>query len=257
MRMKTQIVKDADMMAMEAADKIQALIDRNNACDKPTVLGLATGSTPKPLYAELRRRHEEEGLDFSRVITFNLDEYVGVPHDDEASYYHYMHEQLFDYVNIDEDNIHMLDGMVSKENMAAHCANYEQAIHDAGGIDLQILGIGGEGHIGFNEAVEKGEPFDIRSRTRLVKLSDRTVSDNNAPSTHALSMGVGTIMEAKELLLLASGGKKAGIIQKTLEGNALDVGEVPARIIRSHKNASVLIDDAAASWLPRNFGRER
>ncbi len=244
--MKTHVYKNPDEMAKEAATYIAEFIARNNDLGKPTVLGLATGETPKPLYAELIRLHKNECLDFSKVITFNLDEYLGLPANSADSYSAYMHRELFKHVNIDKNNIHLLKGDVREKDIDAHCADYEREIKDAGGIDIQILGIGGEGHIGFNEKGSEEESFSVNSRTRKVTLSEQTLQDNNPPSDYALSMGVGTILEAKEIVLLANGTSKAPVMQEMLKGNSSNVSALPARALYSHDNCTVMLDKAAA-----------
>src|SRR5208283_3036889 len=182
------------------------------------VLGMATGSTPLGLYKELVRMHREEGLDFSQVTTFNLDEYVGLPQQHEQSYHCFMHENFFKHVNIPKQNVYIPSGTTG--NHPAFSQWYEQRIHDCGGIDLQILGIGSDGHIAFNEPSSS-----LGSRTRIKTLAKQTIDDNarffDSPDQvpiYAITMGVGTILEARKVLLLANGSKKAAAVAATIEG---------------------------------------
>lgn len=213
------------------------------------VLGLATGSTPVLLYQELIRLHREEGLDFSGVTTFNLDEYLGLAPEHPASYHHFMEENFFQHVNIPRENTHIPDGLST--DVPETCRDYEEKIRKAGGIDLQILGIGGDGHIGFNEPSSS-----LSSRTRIKTLTERTRQDNAPffanPSDipeHVITMGVGTIMETREVLLLAFGAGKAAPIAATVEGPV--TAFVPASILQFHPKATLLLDDEAARLLQR------
>jgi glucosamine-6-phosphate deaminase len=228
---------------------IESLIRQNNSAGRPTVLGLATGSTPVGLYRELIRLHKEAGLDFSRVITFNLDEYYPMQPDDPHSYRRWMAETFFNHVNIPSKNIHIPDGMVRHEEVEDYCARYEQMIRRAGGIDLQILGIGRSGHIGFNE------PGSTRhSRTRLATLDPVTRRDaasdffgeENVPQ-QALTMGAGTILEARKIAIMAFGEHKAPIVQKAAEGPMTEA--IAASFLQEHPDTTFLVDQAAASYL--------
>ena len=213
------------------------------------VLGLATGATPLSLYRELVRMHRDEGLDFSRVTTFNLDEYVGLAPNHAASYHTFMHENLFAHVNVQPSMIHIPDGLT--HDVPAFCRDYEEAIRAAGGIDLQVLGIGTDGHIGFNEPSSS-----LASRTRIKTLTPRTRRDNvasfgrpeNVPF-HVITMGVGTIMDAREVLLLAFGAKKAAAIAAAVEGPITAMS--PASILQMHPVAKCIVDEAAAARLAR------
>jgi len=197
-----------------------ALIRARSQVGLGTVLGLATGSTPVGLYRELIRLHREDGLSFAGVMTFNLDEYHGLERSHPETYWRFMHEQLFDHIDIPAAQIHLPDGMVPRSEVFAHCRAYEEAIAAAGGIDLQVLGIGRTGHIGFNEP---GSGAD--SRTRLVTLDTVTRRDaardfrgeDNVPR-HAITMGVGTILEARKVVLLAWGEAKAEVVARAVEG---------------------------------------
>jgi glucosamine-6-phosphate deaminase len=247
----TRLFSNADTACMTVADAITQLIESRNAEGKPTVLGLATGSTPVRLYRELIRRHKEDRLSFAKVLTFNLDEYYGLPGDHPESYRRFMQDQLFDHVDLKPENTHVPDGMVDREDAFASCQAYEQAILDAGGIDIQILGIGRTGHIGFNEPGSGPETL-----TRLVTLDSLTrrdaardfLGEGNVPR-HAITMGVGTILAARELYLLAWGEAKASIIARTVEGEPTDT--IPATFLQQHAACTFCIDEAAASNLTR------
>ncbi|MGH9677883.1 MAG: glucosamine-6-phosphate deaminase, partial [Candidatus Acidiferrum sp.] len=235
--------------ARHVALMIESLIRQNNSAGRHTVLGLPTGSTPVSLYRELIRLHHETGLDFSRVITFNLDEYFPMRADDPQSYRRWMQETFFNHVNIPPQNIHVPDGTIASEEVDDYCARYEQRIRRAGGIDLQVLGIGRTGHVGFNE------PGSTRhSRTRLVTLDPVTRRDaassffgeENVPQW-AITMGVGTILDARKIVLMAFGEHKAGIVQKAVEGTVTDA--VAASVLQEHADATFLLDHAAAGAL--------
>ncbi|GBQ95618.1 glucosamine-6-phosphate deaminase [Asaia lannensis] len=242
--MRLIIMPDTHSAMRLAAGEIASLI---SSVSSP-VLGLATGRTMEGVYSDLVRLHEKQGLDFSRTTTFNLDEYVGLSPENRNSYHYYMNDLLFLHVNIEKGATHLPDG--SAADLAGECAAYEDAIKRAGGIDLQLLGIGDTGHIGFNEPPS---PFD--SRTRCVTLNARTREQNagmfgNDPSKvpdRALTMGVGTILEARGLLLLALGSAKAAIVAKALEGEISP--EVSASAIRLHNNCTVILDKASAALL--------
>ena len=211
------------------------------------VLGLATGSTPLGLYKELIRLHADEGLDFSKVITFNLDEYVGLPPSHDQSYHFFMWQNLFSHVNINPENVHIPNGMA--KNVTVFCSWYEEEIEAFGGIDIQVLGIGKDGHIAFNEPASS-----LGSRTRLKTLTQQTIDDNarffkNAEEVprYAITMGVGTIMEARTCILLASGESKADTVAKAIEGPVTSM--VSASALQLHPNAIFVLDEPAASAL--------
>ena len=211
------------------------------------VLGLATGSTPLGLYKELVRMHREEGLDFSQITTFNLDEYVGLSKDHPQSYHYFMHEHLFNHVNIAPQNIHIPSG--TTHNYEAFCLWYEKQILDCGGIDLQILGIGTDGHVAFNEPGSS-----LGSRTRIKTLARQTIDDNarffDDPSDvpiYSITMGVGTILEAKKILLLANGKKKADPIAAAIEGPVTSM--CTASALQLHRDTLFYLDRDAASGL--------
>jgi glucosamine-6-phosphate deaminase len=248
-KIPTLVFTTSNRASHHVALMIEGLIRQNNSAGLPTVLGLATGSTPIGVYRELIRLHKEAALDFSRVITFNLDEYFGLPADNMHSYRRWMKETFFDHVNIKSENIHIPDGMIREEDAVDYCAAYEQAIRRAGGIDLQILGIGRTGHVGFNE------PGSTRqSRTRLVTLDPVTRRDaagdfygeENVPQ-QALTMGVGTILEARKIVIMAFGEHKAPIVKRAVEGDMTEA--IAASFLQKHDDATFLLDRAAAGDL--------
>jgi glucosamine-6-phosphate deaminase len=211
------------------------------------VLGLATGRTMEPLYAELVRLHRQERLDFSRVTTFNLDEYIGLPPSHPQSYRNYMNRHLFSQVNVDRHRTHLPDGMAA--DIPAACADYERLIKDAGGIDVQLLGIGMDGHIGFNEPGSS-----LRSVTRHKSLTPKTMAQNQPlfanPAempTEALTMGMGTILEARYCLMLVTGAAKADIVARALEGPITSM--VTASAMQLHPSFAVVLDEPAAANL--------
>ncbi|MCF6311392.1 MAG: glucosamine-6-phosphate deaminase [Verrucomicrobiales bacterium] len=248
---RSVIVKDSTTGCSQLAAEVAALIRERQAQGENVVLGLATGSTPVPFYKELIRLHQEEGLSFKNVITFNLDEYHGLAPDHRESYNRFMREQLFDHIDLPKENINIPDGTVSLDAVYESCLDYEKRIEEAGGIDLQILGIGRTGHIGFNEP---GSSRD--SRTRMITLDRITrrdaaadfLGEANVPR-HAITMGVGTILAAKRLVLMAWGGNKAEIVQQAVEGKVTD--RISASFLQEHSNATFLVDDAASSQLTR------
>ncbi len=233
------------------AQEIASLIRSKQAKKENCVLGLATGSTPKSLYAELVRLHKEEGLSFKNVITFNLDEYYPIEHDALQSYNRFMHVNLFDHIDIDPKNIHIPNGEIPKDKIKSHCIQYEELIEKAGGIDLQILGIGNNGHIGFNEPGSS-----IFSKTRLVTLdnSTRIANSYEFPTFSqvprlAITMGISTIMKARRVILMAWGPAKAPVVQKAVEGHVDE--QIPASLLQQHNEVSFVLDEAAAAELTR------
>lgn len=243
--MRVIIEKDYHAMSKRAAEIVAKTVMEKPDC----VLGLATGSTPIGLYKELIRMHKEEGLDFSRVKTFNLDEYYGLAPSHPQSYHYFMRQQLFDHINVPPQNINVPSGLV--KNVEAYCAHYEQMIEEAGGIDVQVLGIGGDGHIGFNEPGSS-----LGSRTRIKTLTEHTIRDNarffekmeDVPK-FAITMGVATIMDAKRCLLLANGPKKAKPAAQAIEGSV--TSQVTASILQMHPDTIAIIDEGAAAELKR------
>lgn len=241
------IKKDFDEMSKAGADMIADLIRRKPNC----VIGFATGGTPLGLYKELIRMHKEEGLDFSKVTTFNLDEYVGLPPEHSQSYHYFMWENLFKHINVDPRYVHIPQGMA--KDIEEFCDWYEERIKYYGGIDLQILGIGANGHIAFNEPGSS-----LGSRTRIKTLKQETRWDNKRffesheeVPQFAITMGVGTIMDAKALLLLASGKGKAEAIRATVEGPITAL--YPATIVQMHRKAFIICDEGAASKLSKEY----
>jgi glucosamine-6-phosphate deaminase len=247
-KIPTLIFEDAISASKEVAKAIAKIINsKNGTC----VLGLPTGSTPVFIYEELIRLHEEEGLSFRDVITFNLDEYYPMPKTKLQSYVRFMNENFFDHIDIPKENINIPDGSIPVDEIHEYCDMYEQKIADAGGIDIQLLGIGKTGHIGFNEP---GSPID--SRTRLITLDHVTRVDaasdffgeDNVPK-RAITMGIGTIFSAKTIFLLAWGEGKSAIIQKAVEGEITD--HVPASYLQKHGNTKIIVDEGAAADLIR------
>ena len=246
-----EVFSHADDASVAVAQKIRDLIEERAREGKMCVLGLATGSTPVEIYNELVRMHRDDGLSLANVITFNLDEYFPMQPNELQSYVRFMNEHLFDRVDIDQANIHIPDGTLAETDVNAACQRYEQAIVDAGGIDIQILGIGRTGHIGFNEP-GSGKT----TRTRLITLDRITRRDaasdffgeENVPRK-AITMGVGTILDARRIFLLAFGEHKAPIIAEAAEGSVTP--SVAASFLQQHPSATFMLDDAAAERLTR------
>lgn len=234
-----------------AASRVAARIVAKLLHEKPhSVLGLATGNTPLGLYRELVRMRREEKLDFSRVTTFNLDEYVGLAPDHPGSYHSFMGENLFRHINVPKQCVHIPDGLA--KDVPHFCKQYEESIREAGGVDLQVLGIGTDGHIGFNEPGSS-----LASRTRIKTLTPQTRRDNasffgseDKVPYHVITMGVGTIMESRQLLLLAFGERKAQAVAAACEGPITAMN--PASILQMHPVAKVVLDEAAASKLTKS-----
>src|SRR5262245_40360711 len=245
------IVDRYEDIARLTADAIGTLIRSKQEVGQQAVLGLATGSTPVGIYRELIRMHREDGLDFSDVVTFNLDEYYPMQPDSIHSYHRFMWENRVDHINIPAENVHIPRGDLPREEVEAYCRGYEKAIREAGGIDYQILGIGKTGHIGFNEPGSGRE-----SRTRLVALDTITRRDaaadffgeENVP-TEAITMGVATIMNAREIALIATGEHKAVIVRRAVEGDISP--DVAATYLQQHPDVTFYLDDAAAADLTR------
>ena len=237
----------SEFVAKEIANLIRSKAKDGKNC----VLGLATGSTPTRVYAELVRMHQKEGLTFKNVVTFNLDEYFPMQPDSLQSYVRFMNEHLFDHVDIPKQNINVPNGTLPKSDVSNYCREYDEKIEKLGGIDLQILGIGRTGHIGFNEP---GSPE--KSSTRMITLDQITridaasdfFSEANVPKK-AITMGVGSILKSKKIILMAWGEGKAGVIKKTLEGPVTD--QIPATFLQNHSNSVVVVDNAASSQLTK------
>jgi glucosamine-6-phosphate deaminase len=250
-RINLEIYDSSIDASLAVAQHIADLIRQKAEAGETCVLGLATGSTPVSIYEHLVRMHQEEGLSFKNVITFNLDEYYPVDPRELQSYVRFMKEHLFDRIDIPEGQWNVPDGTIAREEVDAYCKAYEQRIVDAGGIDLQLLGIGRTGHIGFNE------PGSGRnSRTRLISLDHITITDaasdffgeENVPRK-AITMGVGSILDARELILMAWGEGKAPIVKEAVEGPQTD--SIPATYLQEHENVKVILDDASSAKLTR------
>ncbi|MFC4219724.1 glucosamine-6-phosphate deaminase [Flagellimonas marina] len=250
-KINTKIFESSEEASLLVANEIAELIRSRQADGKNVVLGLATGSTPTKVYDYLVQFHKKDGLSFKNVITFNLDEYYPMEPDSIHSYVRFMNEHLFDHIDIKRKNIHIPDGTLDKEDVRDFCEAYEEKINKAGGIDIQVLGIGRTGHIGFNEPGSS-----LKSKTRLVRLDRVTRLDaasdffglENVPSK-AITMGVGTIMAAKKIILMAWGEGKSKIIQQSVEGEIKE--SVPATFLQHHENCDFILDTAAASSLTR------
>lgn len=240
--MRLIIEKTYDDLSKRAANIIKKEIRRN----PKLVLGLATGSTPKGTYEELIRSHKREGLDFAKVTTFNLDEYIGLSEDHPGSYRYYMNEMLFDHINMDKNNIHVPNGRAS--NLEKYCEQYDQEIELSGGIDLQILGIGTNGHIAFNEPSSQ-----LPVGTSIANLTENTIRDNSrffnsiaeTPKT-AITLGMGGILKAKKILLLANGANKREIMKSLLNMNQIDT-MIPASLLLIHPDVTIIVDEEAYS----------
>lgn len=237
--------KDYEDMSKKAANIIASQVVLKPDC----VLGLATGSTPIGAYKDLVEKYEQGDLDFSQVTTVNLDEYKGLPRENDQSYYYFMHDNLFDHVNVKPENTHLPDG--TKEDANEECARYEELIRSLGGQDLQLLGLGHNGHIGFNE------PDTVFEKTtHCVDLQESTIEANkrffasadDVPK-QAYTMGIGTIMQAKKILVVVSGEDKADTVAKAFFGPVTP--EVPASILQFHKDVILVADEAALSKVPR------
>jgi len=249
-KIEVKICKTPIKGAIFVAKKIAELIKGKQSKGELCVLGLATGTTPIKMYAELVRMHKEEGLSFKNVVSFNLDEYYPIDKDAYQSYWSFMHRHLFNHVDIDPSNIHLPNGNAPKEEMKKYCESYEKAIEKAGGIDLQILGIGQNGHIGFNEPGSS-----ILSKTRLINLDNSTRIANSYEFQSiskvprlAVTMGISTILKARKIVLMAW-GNKANIVSKSVEGHVTET--IPASILQQHNDCSFVIDEIASTELTR------
>lgn len=245
--MRIVIVPDTEEMSRVGGQMVAEEVKSKPHC----VLGLATGSTPIPVYQDLVRLHREEGLDFSSVVAFNLDEYVGLSPDHEQSYRRFMNENLFDHININPKSAHVPDGLA--EDIPEFCARYEAMIEKVGGVDLQVLGIGSNGHIGFNEP-----PCSIASHTRQVKLTKGTIEDNarffgspeEVPTT-AITMGIATILDAERIAFFATGEHKAQVVADAIEGPLC--AKCPASALQLHPDVTYVLTEDAASALTLEY----
>ena len=269
-KVPTLIFADSAAAAQALAQEVRELIEKRNLAGQKTILGMATGSTPVPFYRELIRLHKVEGLSFKNVVTFNLDEYYGLGADHPESYARFMAEQLFDHIDIPKENINIPSGMVPGDQVFAHCRQYEEKIESVGGIDLQILGIGRTGHIGFNEPGSSRDSLTRRITLDRVTRQDAASDfrgEQNVPH-FAITMGVGTILRAKKLVLMAWGDNKAAMVAKAVEGPMSEA--VSASFLQDHDDARFFIDAGAsreltriklpwlvgpASWTPRETRR--
>jgi glucosamine-6-phosphate deaminase len=250
-KIRTKVFPDSETAVRELAAGISNFIKQRQAENRPAVLGLATGSTPVKLYQELIRLHRDEGLSFKNVITFNLDEYYGLAPGHPESYRHFMEVQLFRHIDLPAAQAHVPDGLIERDKVFEYCASYEAKIERAGGIDIQIVGIGRTGHIGFNEP---GSSRD--SRTRMVALDRLTRRDAardfrgeaNVPA-YAITMGIGTILQARQIRLIAWGESKAPILRAAIEGPETEA--VPASFLQDHPDCACYIDQTAANELTR------
>ncbi len=250
-KIPTVIFADSAAAAQMLAREVGELIETRSKAGKTTVLGMATGSTPVPFYRELIRLHKEEGLSFRNVITFNLDEYYGLDANHPESYARFMAEQLFDHIDIPRENINIPSGTVASDQVFAHCRQYEERIESVGGIDLQILGIGRTGHIGFNEPGSSRDSLTRRITLDRVTRQDAASDfrgEQNVPH-FAITMGVGTILRAKKLVLMAWGDNKAAMVAKAVEGPMSEA--VSASFLQDHADARFFIDEGAARELTR------
>ena len=251
-KMPVKIFPDLEEGSFFVAQQIADLIRTKQKNKQKCVLGLATGSTPRSLYAELVRMHKKEKLSFKNVITFNLDEYYPIDNNALQSYNRFMRKHLFNHVDINPKNIHIPNGEIEKGDIKAHCIEYEKKIKEAGGIDLQILGIGNNGHIGFNEPGSS-----IFSKTRLITLDNSTRIDNSYEFASisqvprlAITMGISTILRSKKIILMAWGPSKAPVVKKAVEDD--DTEYVPASLLQNHDDVTFIVDEAAAAELTRN-----
>ncbi|WP_315118839.1 glucosamine-6-phosphate deaminase [uncultured Clostridium sp.] len=243
--MNIEIKKDYNELSEFTASEIKKTIDEKPSC----VLGLATGSTPIGLYKELVKLHKEGKVDFSKITTFNLDEYKGLDGNHNQSYRYFMNDNLFNHINIDKNNTFVPNGLA--EDMEVECKRYEELMKEKGEIDIQVLGIGVNGHIGFNEPNKH-----LYIGTHIEDLTEETISSNlrffssrEEMPTQAITMGIGNIMRAKRIILLISGKNKANIVKKLFSGKITT--ELPASILQIHNNCTVVLDEEAASLLNR------
>ena len=243
--MRVIVVKDQEMMGQVAWEIMEEAIS-----DRPApVLGLATGSTPLPLYAEMVKANKAGDFDFATTLSFNLDEYLGLPGDHAQSYRHFMNTNLFDHININKANTFVPDGMADDPELS--CAQYEMMMEDVGGVHFQVLGIGSNGHIAFNEPGSS-----LASRTRVVDLTDQTIDDNSRffekkedVPTQAVSMGIGTILESEQIILLATGANKVDAVAAALEGPITCMN--PATALQMHQDVTYVVTADAAGKLTR------
>ena len=242
--MKINILKTAEEIGVAVAKIFTYEVKNNPTC----VLGLATGATPIPTYNNIKATYNNGGISFKDVKTYNLDEYCDLPKNDKNSYYTFMHEQLFNGLDILEENVHFLDGNAADSE--AECKRYDNEISEAGGIDIQLLGIGNNAHIGFNEPAD-----EFTTGSFKVKLTESTINankiyfDENPMPHYALTMGIKQIMSAKKVILIATGPKKAEAVRNMIEGPV--TAQVPASILQEHQDVIIFLDEEAASLLSK------
>ncbi|MEM6396867.1 MAG: glucosamine-6-phosphate deaminase [Bacteroidota bacterium] len=250
-RINTRVFEDSKKGSLHVARMIANAIQANEGSDRPTVLGLATGSSPIKIYEYLIDFHQKEGLSFKNVVTFNLDEYYPMEPDARQSYVRFMWEHLFEHIDIPKNQVHIPDGTLDPDDIKAYCQNYEAKIQSLGGLDIQLLGIGRTGHVGFNEpgssADSKTRPIRLDKITRLDAASDFYGEEYVPPL--AITMGVSTILQAKQIYLVAWGEGKAPIIKRTVEGEVSD--SVPATFLQQHPRCEIVLDEAASGELTR------
>lgn len=241
--MRIYVVDDYEALSVKAALIVAGQI----SFKADSVLGLCTGSTPVGMYQKLVEMHKTQGLDFSRVITFNLDEYLGLAPENEQSYHYFMMDNLFNHVNAKPEHINIPSGQAA--DIAAECARYEQSIKQAGGLDLQVLGIGRNGHIGFNEPADKftGETHLVELDEDTINANSRFFSSRDEVPTRAITMGIKTIMQAERIILLANGTSKAEAVRAAVAGEITP--RVPASILQLHPNCTFIVDKEAARYL--------
>lgn len=240
--MEVKIFNNADEIASAASELFIKIINEKN----DAVLGLATGASPVPTYKKLIEAYNEKRVSFEKVKTFNLDEYCDLPKNDKNSYYYFMHDNLFDKVDVKEENVNFLDG--NAKDWEQESKRYAQAIKNAGGIDIQLLGIGTNGHIGFNEPADSftDEAFKVTLTQSTIDSNQKYFGDVPMPR-YALTMGIGSIMRAKTILLIATGESKAKAVKGMIKGEVTP--QLPASVLNEHKNAIIMLDKAAASLL--------
>lgn len=242
--MKINILKTAEEIGVAVAKIFTDEVKNNPTC----VLGLATGATPIPTYNNIKATYNNGGISFKDVKTYNLDEYCDLPKNDKNSYYTFMHQQLFNGLDILEENVHFLDG--NADDSEAECKRYDNEINEAGGIDIQLLGIGNNAHIGFNEPAD-----EFTTGSFKVKLTESTINankiyfDENPMPHYALTMGIKQIMSAKKVILIATGPKKAEAVRNMIEGPV--TAQVPASILQEHQDVIIFLDEEAASLLSK------
>lgn len=240
--MEYRVFSSTDGLALFCADVFTDLMTKKRNC----VLGLATGASPVKTYRELIRRYEAGLISFADVTTFNLDEYCGLPRDDKNSYYTFMHNNLFSHVDIREENAHLMDGNAADPGKEA--AAFDRMIEEAGGIDIQLLGVGRNGHIGFNEPTDAFSEGSFKVKLKQSTIDANSIYFDESPMPrYALTMGIGTIMKARKIVLIATGEKKAKAVKAAIQGDVTP--QCPVSVLQTHPDALLLLDEEAASLL--------